>query len=192
MREGGPGRRALMDFSTWLWGLVSAVPPSILAFLSLWVFVFFPWLRPWEPPVERRISITDLVLGERDKDLGDGRFVNAIFFVVEAFGYDDDDVAVEWLEFDVQSRRRLAEIPTPQPWGVIDFDTRSDRVIGEIDVPPPENHPGCVFVRVLLRPETSSGDTAALLDAADSAAFDPLDATNPECADATPAVPPLR
>jgi len=185
-------RHAFTDLFTWLWDLVKAVPPSILAFLSLWVFVFFPWLRPWEPPVERRISITDLVLGERDKDLGDDRLVNVIVFVVEAFGYDADDVRVDWLEYDVQTRQRLAEMPTPEPWGVIDFDTRSDRVIGEIDVPPPEDHAGCVFVRVRLRPDTSNGDTAALLDAADSAAFDPINGTNPDCPDATPAVPPLR
>ena len=188
---GRTGRQAAAELSTWLWGLVKAIPPSILAFLSLWVFVFFPWLRPWEPPVERRISITDLVLGERDKDLGDGVVVNAIFFVVEAVGYDADDVAVEWLEYDVQTRQRLEEMPTPEPWGVIDFDTRSDRVIGEIDVPPPENHPGCVFVRVLLRPDRPNGD-AALLDAADSAAFHPTNGTDPDCPDATPAVPPLR
>jgi hypothetical protein len=181
-----------MDPLNWLWGLVKAVPPSILAFLSLWLFVFFPWLRPWEPPVERRIAISDLVLGERDKDLGDGRIANAIFFEVEALGYDADDVAVDWLTFDVQTRRRLEEMPTSERWGIIDFDTRSDRVIGEIDVPPPVDHPGCVFVRVLLRPVTASVNAAAMLDAADTPAFDPSDAMNPACADGTPAVPPLR
>lgn len=191
-REGGSARRTLTELSTWLWGLVSAVPPSILAFLSLWVFVFVPWLRPWEPPVERRISITDVVLGERDKDLGDDVFVNVIVFVVEAFGYDGDDVTVEWLEYDLQTRQRLRELPTPEHWGEIDFNTRSDRVIGEIDVPPPEDHAGCVFVRVRLRPYTTTGDAEALLAAADSAAFDPFTGMNPECPDATPAVPPLR
>jgi hypothetical protein len=190
-RAGSTGWQALTNLFTGLWGLVNAVPLSILAFAALWVFVFFPWLRPWEPPVERRVSITDLVLGERDKDLGDDRLVDVIYFVVKAFGYDADDIAVEWLEYDVQTRQRLAEMPTPQYWGVIDFDTRSDRVIGEINVPPPEDHPGCVFVRVFLWPDRANGDSA-LLDAADTAAFDPLDSANPACADGTPAVPPLR
>ncbi len=191
-RAGASARQALANVFGWIWGLFQAVPTAILAFLSLWIFVFFPWLRPWEPPVERRISINELALAERDKDLGDGRLVNAVYFVVEAYGYDGDPVSVDWLLYDVQTRQRLAEMQVPRRWGVIDFSTRSDAVMGEIEVPPPENHPGCVFVRIFLHPNSPNANTAAILDAADTAAFDPIDATNPQCPDATPAVPPLR
>lgn len=203
----------------WIWTLIKAVPPSVLGFLSLWIFVFAPWLRPWEPPVERHISIADLVVGERDKIGEDGVVVNTVYVVIDAVGYDADDVDLFWLELDQQGQYRLDETSDAQLAQTLDFNTRTDRALGEIDVPVPVDHPGCIFVRVMLRvrpPDdrsTSRLDAAgdaigdgmrwlldlsvpeprepALLDVADTAPFDPNDPSNNGCLQST-AEPPLH
>lgn len=160
--------------------------PALLTLIAL-AFSLFPWLEPTPPPEVRSVTVTDLVLGERNKDLGDGRSANAIFFEVETVGYDAEDIAVDWLVLDASTRERLPEMDAPKRWGVIDIGTRSDRVVGEIDVPPPSNHTGCVFVRVLLRPHVVAEGTpelpatGLLLDVADTAPFDPFGPTNASC-----------
>jgi hypothetical protein len=160
--------------------------PALLTLIAL-AFSLFPWLEPTPPPEVRSVTVTELILGERNKDLGDGRTANAIYFEVETVGYDAEDIAVDWLVLDAVTRERLAEVDSPIRWGVIDIGTRSDRVVGEIEVPPPANHDGCVFVRVLLRPHVVAGetpeepDTGLLLDVADTAAFHPYDPTNASC-----------
>jgi hypothetical protein len=160
--------------------------PALLTLIAL-AFSLFPWLEPTPPPEVRSVTITELILGERNKDLGDGRTANAIFFEVETVGYDAENIAVDWLVLDALTRERLPELDTPIRWGVIDIGTRSDRVVGEIEVPPPSNHAGCVFVRVLLRPHLVTSATpelpatGLLLDVADTAAFDPYDPTNASC-----------
>ena len=165
--------------------LISGLP-ALLTLIAL-AFSLFPWLEPTPPPEVRSVTVTDLTLGERNKDLGDGRSANAIFFEVETVGYDAEDIAVDWLVLDALTRERLPEVETPVRWGVIDIGTRSDRVVGEIDVPPPANHTGCVFVRVLLRPHIVSEGTpempatGLLLDVADTPPFDPFDPTNASC-----------
>jgi hypothetical protein len=160
--------------------------PALLTLIAL-AFSLFPWLEPAPPPEVRSVTVTDLILGERNKDLGDGRTAHAVFFEVETVGYDAEDIAVDWLLLDAATRERLAEMDTPIRWGVIDIGTRSDRVVGEIEVPPPADHAGCVFVRVLLSPHVVAGetpespDTGLLLDVADTATFDPFDPTNASC-----------
>jgi hypothetical protein len=150
-------------------------------------FSLFPWLEPAPPPDVRSVTITQLVLGERNKDLGDGRIANSIYFEVETVGYDAENIAVDWLVYDAVTQERLDEPPEPVRWGVIDIGTRSDRVVGAIEVPPPADHAGCVFVRVFLTPYQAAGQTPEpydprlLLDVADTAAFDPYDATNDRC-----------
>jgi hypothetical protein len=160
--------------------------PALLTLIAL-AFSLFPWLEPTPPPEVRSVTVTELVLGERNKELGDGRSANAIFFEVETVGYDAEDIAVDWLVLDALTRERLDEVQTPIRWGVIDIGTRSDRVVGEIEVPPPANHEGCVIVRVLLRPHVVAGetpevpDTGLLLDVADTTPFHPYDPTNASC-----------
>ena len=166
--------------------------PALLTLIAL-AFSLFPWLEPTPPPEVRSVTVTDLGLGERNKDLGDGRTANAIYFEVETVGYDAEDIAVDWLVLDASTRERLSEMDAPRRWGVIDIGTRSDRVVGEIDVPPPSNHTGCVFVRVLLRPHVAAEGTpelpatGLLLDVADTAPFDPFDPTNASCPESTAA-----
>ncbi len=81
---------------------------------------------------------------------------------------------------------------------MIDLSTQSDRIVGEIYVTPPADYNGCVFVRVLLRSHMATVGTpdarnglALLLDIADTAPFDPFDATNPSCPDGMPSGPRL-
>lgn len=171
-----------------LGGALVAGIPAIATFVGI-AFDLFPALEPEAPPEVRAVTITDVALAERDKDLGDGRVADALLFEVETVGYDEDDIAVDWLVLDAKMRERLPEMETPERWGVIDIDTRSDRVVGEINVPPPSNHTGCVFVRVLLQPESATSEAPGpnqprlLLDAADTAPYDPIDPANPLCPD---------
>lgn len=168
------------------WPLFVSGLPALLTLIAL-AFSLFPWLEPTPPPEVRSVTITDLALWERNKELDDGRTVHTVIFEVETVGYDAEDIAVDWLVIDAVTRERLAEHTTPLRWGVIDIDTRSDRIVGEIEVAPPSNHVGCVFVRVVLQPHTVPGGTPVLaparlmLDVADTAAFDPYDATNAAC-----------
>jgi hypothetical protein len=185
------------------WGVVLAVlavVPGIVAFLGL-VFALFPSLKPPPPTEVRSIAVTRLALGERNRDLsdvpGDDRVANVVFFEVESTGYVADDLAVYWLVLDAQSRERVDEKPLSARWArTIDFNTQSDRVVGTINVPPPSDHPGCVFVRVLVQANALSGgdeptEDLPLLDAADSPPFDPNDIENPSCPDAPARLPPL-
>jgi hypothetical protein len=176
------------------WPALVAGVPSLLTLVAL-AFSLFPWLEPIPPPTVRRVTITDLTLGERNTKLDDGRTANSIYFDVEIVGYDAEDIAVDWLVFNAATRERLREPAHPVRWGVIDLGTRSDRIVGEIHVPPPADFNGCVFVRVLLRPYTAPAATPTafeasplLLDIADTAPFDPFDAANPSCPDGTPSV----
>ena len=165
------------------WPVFVSGLPALLTLLAL-TFSLFPWLEPVPPPEVRSVTVSELFLGERDRDLGDGRVTNIVYFGVESVGYDAENIAVDWLVIDAATRQRLREQPTPERWGVIDIGTRSDRVVGEIDVAPPFDHVGCVFVRVLLSPQVKGGGTPAaglLLDVADTAPFDPYDAANPDC-----------
>jgi hypothetical protein len=173
------------------WPALVAAVPALVTLVAL-TFSLFPWLEPAPPPEVRSVTITDLALGERNKDLGDGRVANAIYFEIETVGYDAENIAVDWLVYDAETRERLDETAEPVRWGVIDIGTRSDRVVGEIEAPPPADHAGCVFVRLLLQPQLVAGETAdpaqsrLLLDVADTAPFDPYDATNERCPDSPP------
>jgi hypothetical protein len=174
------------------WPILLSGLPALVTLLAL-MFSLFPWLEPVPPPDVRGVSVSELVLGERNKDLGDGRVAHSVFFEVETVGYDAEDIAVDWLVYDAQTRERLREFSEPARWGVIDINTRSDRVVGEIDVPPPAEHSGCVFVRVVLSPATTGAiptdPTSArlLLDVADTNPFDPFDAFNEACPSNNPA-----
>ena len=183
----GPTGRPLRG----VWPVFLAGLPALVTLVALSLRLF-PWLEPTPPPDVRNVAITDLVFGERNRDLGDGVVANVVFFEVEVVGYnaDDptDDIAVDWLEFDAQTRQRLEEHMLPERWGVIVFGTRSDRVVGQIIIPPPANHVGCMFVRVQLQPfaTASAGESSEgnlMLDIADTAPFDPFDPTNPDCPD---------
>ena len=185
-----------------VWPVFLAGLPALVTLIALSLRLF-PWLEPTPPPEVRSVTITELVFGERNRDLGDGVIANVVFFEVEAVGYnaedDADDITVDWLMFDAQTRQRLEERLTPERWGVIVFGTRSDRIMGEIIVPPPVNHVGCVFVRVQLQPFAVASERAAessegsamvesaggdlMLDVADTPPFDPFDPTNPDCPD---------
>jgi hypothetical protein len=185
-----------------VWPVFLAGLPALVTLIALSLRLF-PWLEPTPPPEVRSVTITELVFGERNRDLGDGVIANVVFFEVEAVGYnaedDADDITVDWLMFDAQTRQRLEERPTPERWGVIVFGTRSDRIMGEIVVPPPVDHVGCVFVRVQLQPFATANEPPAatsegselvesaggnlMLDVADTPPFDPFDPANPDCSD---------
>src|SRR4051812_6956960 len=97
--------------------LISAIPALVtLVALS---FSLFPWLEPTPPPTVRGARVSDLSLGERNVDLGDGRVTNAIDFAVEISGYDADDISVDWLVLDAQTRERLQEPEQSGHWGTI-------------------------------------------------------------------------
>lgn len=173
------------------WPFFLSALPALVTLIALSLRLF-PWLEPSAPPEVRSVTITDVVFGERNRDLGDGVVANAVYFEVEAVGYNAedaaDDIAVDWLVFDAQTRQRLEEQMMPERWGVIVFGTRSDRVVGEIVIPPPANHAGCVFVRVQLQPlaiaaAAESSGAGLMLDIADSTPFDPFDPANPDCPD---------
>jgi hypothetical protein len=192
---GGGGERTLSGLGVWkvAWPFFLSALPALVTLIALSLRLF-PWLEPAPPPEARSVTVSDLSLAERSRDLGDGVVANVVLFDIEAVGYnaDDaaDDIAVNWLVFDAATRQRLAEQPDPERWGVIVFGTRSDRVVGEIVVPPPANHAGCVFVRVQLQPlalATGAAETGVgadlMLDVADTPPFDPFDPANPECPD---------
>jgi hypothetical protein len=183
-----PARKFDWRFLKGSWPALVAGVPALVTLVAL-MFSLFPWLEPAPPPEVRSVTITQLVLGERNKALDDGRVANSVFFEVETVGYDAEDIAVDWLVYDAVTQERLDEPENPVRWGVIDIGTRSDRVVGEIEVPPPADHVGCVFVRVFLTPFLRAGqtpetvDSRLLLDVADTDAFDPYDPTNNRCPD---------
>jgi hypothetical protein len=178
----------LRHFLKGAWPLLLMGLPAWVTLLGL-TFRLFPGLQPVASPPVHSVTVTDLGLAERDRDLGDGRVANAVVFGVETADYVAGDIAVDWLVLDAQTKRHLPESPSPERWGVIDVDTESDRVMGEIIIAPPADHPGCVLVRVFLQPAaalSAPGDERTgrlLLDVADTAAFDPIDPFNPACPD---------
>jgi hypothetical protein len=183
-----PASQSNWRFLKGSWPALVAGVPALVTLVAL-MFSLFPWLEPAPPPEVRSVTITQLVLGERNKALDDGRVANSVFFEVETVGYDAENIAVDWLVYDAVTQERLDEPEIPVRWGVIDIGTRSDRVVGEIEVPPPADHVGCVFVRVFLTPFLRAGqtpetvDSRLLLDVADTDAFDPYDPTNDRCPD---------
>jgi hypothetical protein len=180
--------RPILELLKGAWPVLIAAMSALATFLGL-TFRLFPGLEPTPPTQVRSVTVTDLGIGERARDLGDGRAANAIYFALESVGYTANDIAVDWLIFDALTKKRISEWPTLEPWGVINFETTSDRLVGEIVVPPPADHTGCVFVRVLVRTAAvASGASdqtipAWLLDLADTDAFDPIDPQNPDCPD---------
>jgi hypothetical protein len=199
-RQDGTGR--VVRVLKGAWPLFLAGLPALVTLIALSLRLF-PWLEPTPPPEVRSVTITELALGERNREFEDGVIANVVFFEVEAVGYDaqedDDDIAVDWLVFDAGTRQRLEESLIPEHWGEIVFGTRSDRIMGEIVVPPPVDHVGCVFVRVQLQPFAATSEQEAtspagivpisssgeqwVLDVADTAPFDPFDPKNPDCPD---------
>jgi hypothetical protein len=180
--------RPIRRFLKGAWPLLLVGLPAWVTLLGL-TFGLFPGPEPVTSPPVRSVAVTDLGLAERDRDLGDGRVANAVVFAVETAGDVADDIAVDWLVLDSQTKRHLPESPSPERWGVIDVDTETDRVVGEIIIAPPADHPGCVVVRVFLQPAAAVSAAAdestgrLLLDVADTTAFDPIDPFNPACPD---------
>jgi hypothetical protein len=181
-----PQADQVLAFLKHAWPVLLAAIPALATFLGL-AFRLFPSIAPIPPPEERRVMVTELGLGERDRDLGDGVIVDVVYFTVELVGYTADDVAVDWLLFDAASRTRIGEAEAATPWDVIDAETAADRVVGELAFPPPDGHPGCIFVRIVLAwaaaPIPAAGQPRLLLDVADSDPFDPTDPLNMDCPD---------
>src|SRR3954463_16584051 len=53
--------------------LIDAVPAALLGFITIWLFALFPGLRPWTPPEERTVSISNAVVAERQFTRRDDR-----------------------------------------------------------------------------------------------------------------------
>jgi hypothetical protein len=162
--------------------------PALVTVIGL-TFRLFPGLQPAASPPLRSVTITDLGLAERDRDLGDGRVANAVVFAVETAGSVADDIAVDWLVLDAQTKRHLPDSPSPERWGMIKIDIEDDRAISEFVIIPIADCPARAMVRVFLQSAASLSAAAdestgrLLLDVADTAAFDPIDHFNQACPD---------
>ncbi len=132
--------------------LVAAVLTPLLAFATVWVFAFFPWLRPWTPPEERRVSIANAVVAERRFTLPEsGEEVTVVTFDAEAVGYAANPITVATLWLDPVTGRRVE--PTMLVHGNLVSSAMTNRSVGWLNIPYPTlpaDVQGCLVLRVLL------------------------------------------
>src|SRR5215211_5787382 len=80
---------------------IAVVTTPFLAFLSVWLFALFPWLWPWSPAEERRVSISEATVAERRFVLPEDREeVTVVTFNAEAVGYAANNITVATLWID--------------------------------------------------------------------------------------------
>ncbi len=176
--------------------LATAGPASIVAIITVWIFAIFPGLRPWEPPAEQKLTVSNAVVAERNLTLADREERTAIYFDIEAIGYDRQPVLVATLWLDAITGKRIE--PEFVPHGVLESNTRTNRWVHWLNVEYPDlpaDSTGCLVLRVLLflMPEgepVSTGNLASdalnqrapLLAFADTEAFDPYAVGQGACA----------
>jgi hypothetical protein len=170
--------------------LLAAFLTPLLAFATLWLFAFFPWLRPWTPPEERRVSIDNAVVAERRFTLPEsGEEVTVVTFDAEAVGYAADPISVATLWLDPVTGMRVE--PTMLVHGNLVSSAMTNRSVGWLNVPYPTlpaDVQSCLVLRVLLllAPEgdtdlsdqpalSEPSDRMPLLAYTDSAPFEPYE-----------------
>jgi hypothetical protein len=131
---------------------VAALVTPLVTFITLWLLALVPWLRPWEPLEERRVSISDARAAERRLTLpGDREEVTVVTFNAEAVGYAADPIAVATLWIDPMTGRRVH--PTFEFHGYLVSTAKSNQSVGWLDVPYPtlpDGAQGCLILRILL------------------------------------------
>ena len=112
---------------------ITAVGTALLGILPLWLFALFPELRPWAPPEERRVSISDAKVAERRFTLPDDREeVTVVTFNAEVIGYAADHITVATLWIDPLTDRRVA--PTLEIHGNLVSTAETNQSVGWLDV----------------------------------------------------------
>src|SRR5215204_4918649 len=158
-RVDGRVRSTAASVMAWAFGAFNAIPTAILGFLSLWLFVFFPWLRPWEPPVERKVTIANVTIAEpRFTFPSTQEPMTVVLFDVEAVGYDAVPLEVATLWLDAATGERVGA--NLDLHGKLTKPTRTDTSVVWLDVPQPPptafprsasgQRPPCFRVRVLI------------------------------------------
>jgi len=176
--------------------LATAGPASIVAIITVWIFAIFPGLRPWEPPAEQKLTVSNAVVAERNHTMADREERTAIYFDIEAIGYDRQPVLVATLWLDAITGERIE--PEFVPHGVLESNTRTNRWVHWLNVEYPDlpaDSTGCLVLRVLLflMPEgepvsaanlasDALNQRAPLLAYADTEAFDPYAVGKGACA----------
>jgi hypothetical protein len=170
--------------------LLAALLTPLLAFVTLWLFALFPWLRPWTPPEERRVSIDNAVVAERRFTLPEsGEEVTVVTFDAEAVGYAADPITVATLWLDPTTGQRVE--PNLLAHGNLVSSAMTNRSVGWLNVPYPTlpaDVQGCLVLRVLLLlapegdadlssqpPLAEPSDRMPLLAYTDSAPFEPYE-----------------
>ena len=172
-----------------VFAFIKAVPASLLAFVTVWLFAFFPWLRPWTPQESRQVSIANAAVAERAFTRPESREeVTVVTFEAESVGYAADPITVATMWIDPTTERRVE--PHLVLHGNLVSTARSNKSVGWLDVPYPtlpDGVQGCLKLRVLLLlapkggfdPEvtkmTEPDEQAPLLAYADTPAFEPFE-----------------
>ena len=132
--------------------LFNAVPTQFLAFVTLWLLAFFPWLRPWVPPEVRSVSISHAAVAERRLTLpGSREVVSVVTFESDVTGYTANPIVVATVWIDAFTQRRVE--PELTLHGTLVSTAKTNQSIGWLDVRYPTLPPdvqGCLILRVLL------------------------------------------
>jgi hypothetical protein len=126
--------------------------------VTLWVFSVFPGLRPWEPPVVRKVTISDVAIAEPRLGGGDMNPVSVVLVDVTVQGYVGDYLEVWTLWLDERNDDRISTRAGPSGptyHGRLKVDTATDTVALWLHAEPPTPEEmlgmsGCYFVRVVL------------------------------------------
>lgn len=132
--------------------LIAAFLTPLLAFVTLWVFALFPWLRPWTPPEVRRVAIDNAVVAERRFTLPESNEeFTVVTFDAEAVGYAANPITVATLWLDPVTGTRVE--PAMRIHGNLVSSAMTNRSVGWLNVPSPTlplDVQGCLVLRVLL------------------------------------------
>ena len=147
-----PFRLDLAGFLSKGLSLIDAVPAALLGFVTIWLFALFPGLRPWTPPEERTVSISNAVVAERQFTLPEDREeVTVVTFEADVTGYAASPITVATLWLDAVTQRRVE--PELTLHGNLVSSAMTNQSVGWLDVrypTLPDDVQGCLVVRVLL------------------------------------------
>jgi hypothetical protein len=139
---------------TAIWTVVKDSPAALITIGSLWLFAIVPSLRPWQPPEEQGVTISNVRIAERRLTHPETREeVTVVFFNAEVIGYDRKEIQVATLWMDALTGERADDTPDLVRYKSLSNFTRTDRSVVWLNVPYPalrDESLGCLFIRVLL------------------------------------------